>query len=550
MEIGFSTSFRIEDVSKDIFYIDKTMIIDKLIYDNGARKTETLLICRPRRFGKTLALETIKYFFDPNTKDTAIEFFKDKKIAKTEKFKYLGTRPVIHMSFANDVSGSLETFYAKIYDKMYKLLRVEKINSKDNLLIEDLDEIINNPKDISTLENSLSILIEAVYKNTGIKPILLIDEYDSYVIDILDNPDLAKVLNFYRAFFGKALKNNPNLHFAVLVGVTELTKNSVFSALNNVKISNILDSEELGFKDLFGFTEEELDPYLEKLDLMSEKQRLKEFYDGYNIGNTELYNPASITSALEILSVNKKGHLTNYWVSTGSNKIIEQIFKNYYVSDELILELNELIAGNSVEVGIDKEFNIKNLKSKDAFYTFLLYAGYLTVDKIINNEIVRVRIPNSEVKSALVSASRKLFDKPEYKELKELKEAVVDFDLENISTTLSSLLKKVYSYDIKTNENAYRTAIASAITLTGVYEVKSNINAGLGRSDLVLIPRYYDKDPKIIEMKIAKNAEERDKKHKEAQEQIKDRKYQDYFDKEVSLYSLVCCNYDVSIKKI
>ncbi|VWL85161.1 AAA family ATPase [Oceanivirga miroungae] len=547
MSINFKTSFSIEKVKKNTFYIDKTMIIDKLIDEDGDSKTETLLICRPRRFGKTLALETIKYFFDPNTKDTAIEFFKDKKIAKTEKFKYLGTRPVIHMSFANDVIESIEEFYENIYIKIFEQIKILGLSNMQNIILESLKQNMYRP---SFLKKSLEMLIDLVHKNTGIKPILLIDEYDSYVIDMLDNPDLAKVIDFYRAFFGKALKNNPNLHFAVLVGVTELTKNSVFSALNNVKISNILDSEELGFKDLFGFTEEELDPYLEKLDLMSEKQRLKEFYDGYNIGNTELYNPASITSALEILSVNKKGHLTNYWVSTGSNKIIEQIFKNYYVSDELILELNELIAGNSVEVGIDKEFNIKNLKSKDAFYTFLLYAGYLTVDKIINNEIVRVRIPNSEVKQALVSASRKIFDKPEYKEYKELKEAVVDFDLENISTTLSSLLKKVYSYDIKTNENAYRTAIASAITLTGVYEVKSNINAGLGRSDLVLIPRYYDKDPKIIEMKIAKNAEERDKKHKEAQEQIKDRKYQDYFDKEVSLYSLVCCNYDVSIKEI
>ncbi|WP_156413087.1 AAA family ATPase, partial [Oceanivirga salmonicida] len=223
MNIEFKTSFSIGSIRKETFYVDKTMLIDKLINNYGDPINETVLICRPRRFGKTLGLDTINFFFNKNKKEKALEFFSDKKIAKTEKMKYIGTRPVIHLDFKNREAKNLDSVRYAIQDLLldyFYELKDEKISLavKSKIL-----NILEKREKAFELDKSLQLLTKAIHEVEGIKPILLIDEYDSFVIDMLDKDELPEVISFFRTLFGTALKGNPDLHFAVLVGITELT---------------------------------------------------------------------------------------------------------------------------------------------------------------------------------------------------------------------------------------------------------------------------------------------------------------------------------------
>ncbi|WP_156285710.1 AAA family ATPase [Oceanivirga salmonicida] len=553
MNIEFKTSFSIGSIRKETFYVDKTMLIDKLINNYGDPINETVLICRPRRFGKTLGLDTINFFFNKNKKEKALEFFNDKKIAKTEKMKYIGTRPVIHLDFKNKEAKSLdEVKYA-----IQKLLRAYFLDIKNKELSDKIKErvfdILDNKEKSSELSESLQILTEAIHEVEGIKPILLIDEYDSFVIDMLDKDELPEVISFFRTLFGTALKGNPDLHFAVLVGITELTANSIFSALNNKVISNVLDKEEEKFTDLFGFTQEEVDYWLEKLDLMSERERLKEYYDGYRIGNKEIYNPNSVSRALDILTVNRNATLKSYWVATGSNSIMENILSNYFDTSSLSKELFNLINGELVEAKVQKEFTSKNLNNSEAFYTFLLYAGYLTAEQVAGNKI-SVRVPNKEIKDAMQDMASEILNTAKNEKYLALKEAVDRFDIELIQEAFQDILKQVYAKDIKTYERAYRTLIATLFNLSGYYIAKVEQKAGIGEADIILLPAYMTRQAKLIELKCVDTPKDIENKHKEAKEQIEAKKYKDYFTDEqlegLQIYTMVCCNYEVSIREV
>ncbi|WP_156285983.1 AAA family ATPase [Oceanivirga salmonicida] len=551
--VEFKTSFSAEKIEKDTFYVDKTMLIDKLINNNGNPINETVLICRPRRFGKTLGLDTINFFFNKNKKEKALEFFGDKKIAKTKKMKYLGTRSVIHLDFKNGEAKNLNDVKYAIQDLLLEYFYELKDKDISFAVKSKILNILEKREKALELDKSLQLLTRAIHEVEGVKPILLIDEYDSFVIDMLDKDELPEVISFFRTLFGTALKGNPDLHFAVLVGITELTANSIFSALNNRVISNVLDNQEDKFADLFGFTQEEVDYWLEKLDLMSERERIKEYYDGYRIGNRDIYNPNSVSRALDILTVNRNAVLKSYWVATGSNSIMENILSNYFDTSNLSKELFKLVSGETIAVTLKKEFTNKNLSDAEAFYTFLLYAGYLTAVQISDCRI-SVRVPNLGIKKAIQNMVGSILSRAKNEKYLALKEAVDRFDIELMQQVFHDILKQVYAKDIKTYEKAYRTFVATLFNLSGYYIAKVEQKAGIGEVDIVLLPKDVLRKSKLIELKLAKTPNEIENKHKEAKEQVETRKYKDYFKEEqldgLQIYTMVFCNYEVSIKEV
>uniref|UniRef100_UPI0012E3A683 AAA family ATPase n=1 Tax=Oceanivirga salmonicida TaxID=1769291 RepID=UPI0012E3A683 len=262
--------------------------------------------------------------------------------------------------------------------------------------------------------------------------------------------------------------------------------NSIFSALNNKVISNVLDIKTSKFADLFGFTQEEVDYWLEKLGLMSERERLKEYYDGYRIGDIDMYNPNSLSRALDSLTIDKNIALESHWVATGSNSIMENILSNYFDTSNLSKELFSLINGELVEAKVKKEFTNKNLSDSEAFYTFLLYAGYLTAEQVAGNKI-SVRVPNKEIKDAMQDMASEILNTAKNEKYLALKEAVDRFDIELMQEAFQDILKQVYAKDIKTYERAYRTLIATLFNLSGYYIAKVEQKAGIGEADIILL---------------------------------------------------------------
>ncbi|VWL85737.1 AAA family ATPase [Oceanivirga miroungae] len=559
IDINFKTGMHIQKIGNDTFYIDKTMIIDELIDKDGIREKEVVLVTRPRRFGKSVALQTIDYFFNIESKDRACEFFSDKKIAKTDKIKFLGTRPIIYLDFKNpgvtDFNELLQSIIYTFDDEIDKFIlnpNIDDITKKE--LLEIKENIYKDEPTANIVQDLLSYFIDLYYYTYKIEPIVLIDEYDSFVLEMLNHEDIDKVISFYRTFFGRALKGNRNLHFAVLAGVTELTKNSVFSAMNNVYISNVLDSPNMPFTSYFGFTQDEIDPYIKLLDLESERERLKNYFDGYKIGGLELYNPDSISKTFDELKLNKNTPLSFKWVETGSQNLLTHILEKRFDKKQLSEELLSLIDKKEIEISIDKEFNIDKLNKEEAFYTFLLYAGYLTATKKENDKAAVV-IPNVEVQDEIIRLTTRILNDGSDENYIDTKKAFSTLNIPDMEKQTKKLFKDVYHYDIKNDEKTYRNSLAVLINLLGVYTVKTEQNVSNGRLDIALIPfKSENRRSVLLELKVARTEKDIEKKHKEALEQIKRKEYVTYFNenqqKDMIALTVVFNGYDVSIKDV
>ena len=498
-------------IEEDCYYFDKTNYIEELLKD----RTEIKLFTRPRRFGKTLNMTTLKYFFDVKNAEENRKLFKDLYIEKSEYFKEQGQYPVIFITMKDLKKNTWEQMYfaaksliSNLYNE-FEYIR-EKLNEKD--LIEF--EKIWFKKEDGDYDNSLRLLSEYLYNYYQKKVILLIDEYDNPLIVANQNGYYKEAINFYRNLYSSALKTNSNLKMGVLTGIVQVAKEGIFSGLNNVITYNILGND---FETFFGLSEEEVENSLKYFELEYEIEEVKKWYDGYKFGNSEVYNPWSIINYL------RTKELQAYWVNTSDNALIYDSLKNSTV--DVFNNLQTLFEGKEIKKEISPFFTFEELSKFDGIWQLMVYNGYLKISKKLSNDEYMIKIPNYEIQTFFKKGFiDKFLVSGNY--FNPMMDALLDGDIEEFERRLQNIfLVNTSFYDLKGEKVYHSLFLGMLIWLRDKYEVKSNGERGHGRYDAMLIPLDKIKPAYVFEFKVSKTIKGLNTKAEEALEQIKEKQY-------------------------
>ena len=498
-------------IEEDCYYFDKTNYIEELLKD----RTEIKLFTRPRRFGKTLNMTTLKYFFDVKNAEENRKLFKDLYIEKSEYFKEQGQYPVIFITMKDLKKNTWEQMYfaaksliSNLYNE-FEFIR-EKLNEKD--LIEF--EKIWFKKEDGDYDNSLRLLSEYLYNYYQKKVVLLIDEYDNPLIVANQNGYYKEAINFYRNLYSSALKTNSNLKMGVLTGIVQVAKEGIFSGLNNVITYNILGND---FETFFGLSEEEVENSLKYFELEYEIEEVKKWYDGYKFGNSEVYNPWSIINYL------RTKELQAYWVNTSDNALIYDNLKNSTV--DVFNNLQTLFEGKEIKKEISPFFTFEELSKFDGIWQLMVYNGYLKISKKLSNDEYMIKIPNYEIQTFFKKGFiDKFLVSGNY--FNPMMDALLDGDIEEFERRLQNIfLVNTSFYDLKGEKVYHSLFLGMLIWLRDKYEVKSNGERGHGRYDAMLIPLDKIKPAYVFEFKVSKTIKGLNAKAEEALEQIKEKQY-------------------------
>ena len=498
-------------IEEDCYYFDKTNYIEELLKD----RTEIKLFTRPRRFGKTLNMTTLKYFFDVKNAEENRKLFKDLYIEKSEYFKEQGQYPVIFITMKDLKKNTWEQMYfaaksliSNLYNE-FEYIR-EKLNEKD--LIEF--EKIWFKKEDGDYDNSLRLLSEYLYNYYQKKVVLLIDEYDNPLIVANQNGYYKEAINFYRNLYSSALKTNSNLKMGALTGIVQVAKEGIFSGLNNVITYNILGND---FETFFGLSEEEVENSLKYFELEYEIEEVKKWYDGYKFGNSEVYNPWSIINYL------RTKELQAYWVNTSDNALIYDSLKNSTV--DVFNNLQTLFEGKEIKKEISPFFTFEELSKFDGIWQLMVYNGYLKVNEKLSNDEYMIKIPNYEIQTFFKKGFiDKFLVSGNY--FNPMMDALLDGDIEEFERRLQNIfLVNTSFYDLKGEKVYHSLFLGMLIWLRDKYEVKSNGERGHGRYDAMLIPLDKIKPAYVFEFKVSKTIKGLNAKAEEALEQIKEKQY-------------------------
>ena len=503
-----------EIILTNSFYVDKTKFIEELEKDTS----KVQLITRPRRFGKTLNMSMLKYFYNIENRDENRKLFSNLYIEKSPIFSEQGKYPIIFISFKDIKADNLDRMYSELRRNFSELFDNYKFLRKnlDERAIEIFDSIWKE-KIGANYSNSLKFLCKCLYEYYNQEVILLIDEYDTPIISAYEYGYYDKIKTFFTTMYGSALKGNLSLKKAVVTGIMRISKENIFSGLNNIKVNSILESS---FSQYFGLTEEEVEQSLRDYGIEYKLEEIQTWYNGYNFGGTRVYNPFSITSYLD----SKK--IMPYWVNTSSNTLINKILKE--ANNSIFKELSKLFQGGVIEKTIDIYSNFNELRNTEQIWYLLTNAGYLTPVKEIDYDKYSLKIPNEEVhyfferyfiKSFL--GGRDDFDS--------VLRYFLDGDFENFSYELEKiLLTNVSCFDFSANadEGYYHVFILGMmLALRREYYVRSNKEAGRGRFDLVLEPKDKRKNGFVIEFKAPNSEKSLEKESEEALSQIIKNRY-------------------------
>ena len=524
--IGIGTSDFKKLRIKDYYYIDKTMYI-KDILDN---KSEIVLVTRPRRFGKTLNMSMLKYYFDCTKKDSK-ELFQGLKILEQEE-KYtskLGYYPVIYVTLKdaglmnyNLMMMQLKTIMMEVYYEHRYVLEKEEMSEGERKIFNRMLSAEANDIDIM---NSLKILSKILYQYYNKPVILLIDEYDVPLQNVYIQGYYEEAVSFYRTFYGATFKDNPYLEKTVITGVSRVAKESIFSGANNFDVYTVLDDE---FSDDFGITEEEMEKAIQDFGIEEDRKEIKKWYDGYRIGNTEgIYNPWSILNYL------KNKQLMQYWVNTSSNDLIKLVLKNSSTVKE---KMERLLKDEEIEVPINLETIIVGIENnEDNIWGLMLGTGYLKVTEVVNlaEHIYKVKLPNYEIKLLFQQIINDWFrNKVMGNDLKSILKDLVTLNLDEFERKFRVLVKEMFSYmDVGENtaENFYHAFVLGMLVgLKDTYYVNSNRESGYGRYDIMLEPKDKNGNSFIMEFKVLDDMEEKtiEDTIKNAKKQIEEKGYE------------------------
>ena len=503
-----------EIISFDYYYIDKTKFIEEILLDGAKIK----LFCRPRRFGKTLNMSTLRYFFDIKNREENRKLFNGLYIENSPMISEQGKYPVIFLTMKGIDSSSWNGALKNIRDKIFELYN-EYDGKINHILTENENKVFNKfagkESDEEELKTSLSFLTSLLYKYYNQKVIVLIDEYDSPIISAYENGYYSEAITFFKGLYGNVLKTNQYLHTGVLTGIVRVAQAGIFSDLNNIENYTILNDE---YSQYFGLLEEEVEKSLLDYGVSYKLEEVKSWYNGYKFGDSEVYNPLSI---LKFLKTKK---LEAYWVNTSGNALIKELLKN---SDKTVFDtLNKLFNGKETVVYISQSIALGNNLSPDDLWELLLFSGYLTVKEKIDMNTYFVKIPNNEI----MTFFKNLFVDIIFNGLgtiNKLKFALSTKNLDEIISCLENLvLNAMSTYDTdKRYENPYQTLLAGFLYgLEGAYFSVPNFESGDGRPDIILKPIAKNKPAYILELKRLKDRPV-EKELEEALNQIKLNRY-------------------------
>ena len=500
-------------INENYYYFDKTKIIEELLI-NGS---EVTLFTRPRRFGKTLNMSMLKYFFDVRNREENKALFNDLYISKSEWMVKQGEYPVIFVSFKDIKKSTWESSYEKIRRIISSLFK-ENIHIKSKLSPEEQREFDSYLKkeEKCSMDEALYVLSEYLTRYYGKKVILLIDEYDTPLIYAYENGYYDEAINFFRTLYGMALKGNKYLEKAVLTGILRVVKEGIFSDLNNLIVYTVLDKKYSGY---FGLTEEEVIKGLMDYDLINNLKDVRKWYNGYRFGEADVYNPWSIINYLS------REELQAYWVNTSNDNTINRLIKNSESS--MYNDLKKIFEERSIEKEINVVSNMENLKNSDEIWQLMLYSGYLTISSKVSRNTYNLKIPNYEVQTFFKDS----FIKENFNSKNSFKSMInglLNKNFEAYRYYLQEIMAISMSYydGSKINEKPYHNLILGSILyLEDRYTIDSNIERGFGRTDLTLTPKDRSEAGYIFEFKVVESQEEMEKGLDQALEQIKSKKY-------------------------
>ena len=517
------------------YYIDKTKLIEQLL-DNWGKVN---LFTRPRRFGKTLNMSMLRCFFEIGADKT---LFEGLYISQNEQFceEYMGKFPVVFLTLKGVEGTTFEEARLSLAELIAaEARRFKFLQESDSLDADDKEmyrELISLNKEQSPVTSvklrfSLKNLLELLYKHYGRKTIVLIDEYDVPLDKAFQDGYYREMVSLIRGLLGETLKTNDFLQFAVLTGCLRVSKESIFTGLNNFKILSITD---VRFDEQFGFTEDEVKKLLNAYHLESHLPEMKEWYDGYHFGDADIYCPWDVINHVELLCKDSKAEPKCYWINSSGNSLVKRFITkaNKTTRDEI----ERLIAGEPIEKSVRLELTYDEIdNSIDNIWSVLFTTGYLTQVGMTEQGAYKLVIPNKEVREVYKLQIQDWFDKKLRDNTEQLTgfwNSIEEGKTEAIEQYLNRTLSNSISvFDTKApekeKESSYHTLLVGLLTGNTDWVVRSNVEAGEGFADIIIKPQNPD-DGIIFELKYSKEASGLDKACERAIKQIRERRYSEY----------------------
>ena len=505
-------------VREDYYYVDKTLLIEELLIN----RAPVTLFTRPRRFGKTLNMSMIKYFFDVKNKEGNKKLFENLKVSNSEYMSEQGKYPVIFVSLKDlkadtwkECLKRLKLFIFDLYVE-FEYIR-EKMNEWDKRKFE---KVLYEKEDADYIM-SLKFLSDNLYKYYGEKVIILIDEYDAPIINAFDKGYYNEAINFFQTFYSSALKTNNSLKYGILTGITRIIKEGIFSGLNNLYVNTILSRD---YSEYFGLLESEVVEMLDYFDMKYKIEEVREWYNGYIFGESEVYNPWSIVNYV------REKEIKAYWANVSGNTLLENMLN--HAGESVYEDLKRFTDGESIEKYISDGTTIKSLLSNDdEIWQLLLYSGYLTKDekqeKESDSNVYNLKIPNKEIRKYFGNMFLNRFFGTEVK-TNILMKALEGGDIKKFEKTLGEIMINMLShFDLdKEMEKIYQVFMIGLVGfLMGKYEIISNDESGYGRYDLAMIPIKSNEKAYLMEFKISKTKKGMEESAEKALKQIDEKKY-------------------------
>ena len=484
-------------IEKNYYYFDKTKFIEDILEDGAQVK----LFTRPRRFGKTLNMSMLKYFFDVRNKEENRKLFENLEISRSEYFEEQGNYPVISISFRNYDEENWEQGFKTIKTTIANAYAEHKI-LMDNLDKRELEkfESIWLEKDEGDWKNSLRNLVQYLYEYYGKKVVVLIDEYDQPIIDSYIKGYYDKTISFFKSFYGLVLKDNEYLEMGVMTGILRVAKENIFSGLNNLKVHTILDDK---FTEYFGVVETEVIQALEDFELEYELNDVQKWYNGYLFGDKKVYNPWSIINFLS----DKK--LRPYWVNTSGNGLIKLYLEK--LKNDIFDDFSKLLKEESIVKRINDNMTFQNLEANFSknIWNLFFHSGYLTLTKEydVMKKSASIKIPNKEILEMFSEMFIEVYFEDTDNFL-DMTDALKSGDIDKFRVELNKiLLENTGIFDVSGvhKEQFYHGLMLGLfLMLKNEYEITSNGFAGKGRYDLLLKPKSIleEQEGIIFELKI------------------------------------------------